>query len=663
MRKFLLVFLFLLPLVAVYAQQVFVIDSIKEEYQLNAENILIYEDRTNTLSIQEVSKKNFLSLKQLPRDKRKPSYTYWFKQAIINKTDQDLSLIFLPFITRFDSLEVFISTKSTAFIKSFEKLIYPKYISLHYDTPHCKILFKKNQPIYIYAKINSRVSELGYVGLFKTELSFINNELHYFHYRVATYPFYAIAWVIAVFCIISYFVLKNKAFLFYALYISFLFLPYTTDMLSVVIHPSFKEIGGGTTFLSLLAPHFYLNFIRLFVNTSAIIPKLDKIIVKWLYLVLILSPFFILDIYIFGLHLYIVNTMLFISLLIIYLISFILTFYFRKSRIITFFTLGNLLVIFIPIFNQLSFRTNPVPIYEIGMVGQIIVFFIGLAYHLKSSEDEKRKIQEENIKLQQEISQQLEEKNEELAIQNELITSERQKSEQLLLNILPAEVAEELKEKGYTEVKHYENTSVLFADVKGFSTLASKVSPQELIKELDATFSQMDKIIAQYNLERIKTIGDCYMCAGGVPHRNTTNPIDITLAALAIQNWMFEERQRRNGDFWQVRLGIHSGELVAGVIGKTKFAYDVWGNTVNTASRMESGGEVGKVNISETTYQLIKDFFDCTPRGAIEAKNIGFIDTYFVDRIKPPLSVNGEGKIPNETFEELKKEKFSISSH
>lgn len=235
---------------------------------------------------------------------------------------------------------------------------------------------------------------------------------------------------------------------------------------------------------------------------------------------------------------------------------------------------------------------------------------------------------------------------------------ERQKSERLLLNILPAEVAHELKEKGITEVKDFDNASILFADVKGFSALAAKVTPQELIKELDATFTKMDEISMQYGLERIKTIGDCYMAVAGIPQPNSSNSVDITLAALGIQKWMNDERVARNGDFWQVRLGTHTGELVAGVIGKTKFAYDVWGSAVNLASRMESGGEVGKVNTTEYTKNLTNEFFEFKFRGELEAKNIGKVNAYFVDRIKAEFSADTEGFVPNEKFWTLYKEKF-----
>lgn len=242
--------------------------------------------------------------------------------------------------------------------------------------------------------------------------------------------------------------------------------------------------------------------------------------------------------------------------------------------------------------------------------------------------------------------------------QKQEIEANRVKIESLLLNILPKDVAEELSLKGTTETKYYEHTTILFADVKGFSSMAKDITPQQLILELDATFGKFDDIVHQHNIERIKTIGDCYMCTGGVPKRNRTNPIDVTLAALEIQKWMADEKAKRNGSFWEIRLGIHSGDLVAGVIGKTKFAFDVWGNSVNTAARMESGGEVGKVNISEATYEYIKDYFMFTPRGKIDAKNIGMIDTYFVDRLKPEYSKDEEGFIPNDIFLEYIKNNF-----
>lgn len=241
---------------------------------------------------------------------------------------------------------------------------------------------------------------------------------------------------------------------------------------------------------------------------------------------------------------------------------------------------------------------------------------------------------------------------------NRIIEAERAKSEKLLLNILPKEIAQELKEKGESEVRLFPHTSIMFADVKGFSKYAGKVTPQVLVNELNLMFTQMDNYTMEHKMERIKTIGDCYMAVAGCPEANTSHPVDVCLVALKIQHWMEEEYKKRNGNFWQVRLGIHTGELVAGVVGKLKFAYDVWGGAVNTASRMESGGTVGKVNISATTYEYVKDFFDCSYGGEIEAKNIGIMKTYFVENIKAELSDNQQAVIPNQRFKDLYQARF-----
>lgn len=264
------------------------------------------------------------------------------------------------------------------------------------------------------------------------------------------------------------------------------------------------------------------------------------------------------------------------------------------------------------------------------LVGLGMVFFI--AFSLYRGQQKQKK---SNILLQ---------------LKNTEVEKEKQKSDNLLLNILPKEVAEELKEKGNTEVRYFESITVLFADVKGFSSLATKISPQKLIEELNTTFSMMDEISIRYGLERIKTIGDCYMACGGLPNPNKTHAIDVVLAALNIQQWMAEEKERRNGDFWEVRLGMHTGEAVAGVIGKTKFAYDVWGNTVNVAARMESGSLVGQVNITENTYNNIKFYFECEFREEVEAKNIGKIKAYYVKRLKPEYAINETGTVPNDFF-------------
>lgn len=220
---------------------------------------------------------------------------------------------------------------------------------------------------------------------------------------------------------------------------------------------------------------------------------------------------------------------------------------------------------------------------------------------------------------------------------NKVIEGEKALSEKLLLNILPEETAKELKEKGSATPKHYDMVSVLFTDFKGFTKIAEKLTPQELVEELNQCFLEFDMIIDKHNLEKIKTIGDAYMCAGGVPAANDTNPSDVVMAGLEIKQYMEDLKKKReaNGeDYWELRIGIHTGSVIAGVVGKNKFAYDIWGDAVNTASRMESSGIPGKVNISGTTYDLIKNQFDCIHRGKIQAKNKGEIDMYIVEQVK-----------------------------
>lgn len=217
---------------------------------------------------------------------------------------------------------------------------------------------------------------------------------------------------------------------------------------------------------------------------------------------------------------------------------------------------------------------------------------------------------------------------------NIILDKQKVEIEELVLNILPAEVADELKFSGVATPRYYEKVSVLFTDFKGFSKIAESLSPTQLVSELNEFFVAFDHITDEYNLEKIKTIGDAYMCAGGIPKENDNHPLDAVRAGLAMQEFMKTNNEKRikNGKIpWELRAGIHTGSVVAGVVGEKKFAYDIWGSTVNISSRMESNGEAGKLNISASTYELIKKEYNCSYRGKIYAKNIGDIDMYFVE--------------------------------
>lgn len=223
----------------------------------------------------------------------------------------------------------------------------------------------------------------------------------------------------------------------------------------------------------------------------------------------------------------------------------------------------------------------------------------------------------------------------ELAEKNKVIQEEKRRSDELLLNILPEEVMHELKAHGKTQARNYSRATVLFADIKEFTKISERLSPDEVVEALDTYFERFDKVIEKYDIEKIKTIGDAYVCAGGIPTKNEDNPNLVVRAALECMeevNKLRAERNKQGKQTFEFRFGIHTGQLVAGVIGIRKFAYDIWGDTVNMAARMQQEGEVGKINISGDTYELVKNNFACIHRGKQEVKNKGQVDMYFVEK-------------------------------
>ncbi|WP_396637464.1 adenylate/guanylate cyclase domain-containing protein [Maribacter sp. R77961] len=215
------------------------------------------------------------------------------------------------------------------------------------------------------------------------------------------------------------------------------------------------------------------------------------------------------------------------------------------------------------------------------------------------------------------------------------LRKEKEISEKLLLNILPYETTLELKKNGFAKAKDYNVVTVLFTDFVNFTKYSEGLNSQELVTEIDFYYSAFDKIISKYEIEKIKTIGDSYMCAAGLPVKNFTHAKDAVNTALDIRDFVEEIKRKRikeNKHYFDIRIGLHSGPVVAGIVGIKKFAYDIWGDTVNIASRMESSCEAGKINISKATYQLVKQDFECMHRGVVEVKNKGKIDMYFVER-------------------------------
>ena len=219
---------------------------------------------------------------------------------------------------------------------------------------------------------------------------------------------------------------------------------------------------------------------------------------------------------------------------------------------------------------------------------------------------------------------------------NKIIETEKDRSENLLRNILPDETALELKEHGKVQAKKFESVTVMFTDFKGFTRYSESLSPEELVQAVDYFFSKFDAVMDKFGLEKIKTIGDAYMCAGGLPFPTEDHHLKVVQAGFEIAQIMEDAKKNTEGGIMNIdiRIGINTGPVVSGVVGTRKFAYDIWGDAVNVASRMESMSEPGKINVSENTYQLIKDIYECEHRGQIHVKNKGMMDMYFVHGLK-----------------------------
>lgn len=295
----------------------------------------------------------------------------------------------------------------------------------------------------------------------------------------------------------------------------------------------------------------------------------------------------------------------------------------------------------------------------------IIVVLVALfvLYRVRKSIDKERrqqvrlemKIAERTRELRK-MNEKIQQQKGRLILQTEELEREKDKSERLLNNVLPKETASQLKKDGRSAARDFSKVSIMFTDFVGFSKIAEEMDAKDLVSILDMHFRKFDDIIEKNDLEKIKTIGDAYMCAGGVPIRNKTNPINTTLAAVQIKYYMldFKEQQLKLGKpYWKLRIGINTGAVSAGVIGTKRYAYDIWGNAVNRAQRMEQLCEPEKIAVSQDTFDHIEPYFECKKIGKILTKSGIKIMMYEVISIKPELSVNGMGIEPNKSFHKL----------
>lgn len=239
-------------------------------------------------------------------------------------------------------------------------------------------------------------------------------------------------------------------------------------------------------------------------------------------------------------------------------------------------------------------------------------------------------------------------------VAEESLLAEKERSDQLIHNILPAAIAKELTETGSVQPRFHQSVTIGFTDFVGFTKRAEKLAPRALVDELNVFFTKMDEIAARQDIEKIKTIGDSYMCAAGLGGTEKDHPVRACLAALEMQDFCKRQNtQREKIDQlpWDMRIGIHTGPAMSGIVGKHKFSYDIWGDSVNIAARMETSCEPGGVNISENTYQMVKNYFECVPRGSVEMKSKGAVPMYFVSGLKPEYAADGSGWRPSEKLQ------------
>jgi class 3 adenylate cyclase len=463
--------------------------------------------------------------------------------------------------------------------------------------------------------------------------------------RVLNAIFYGAVSIMFLYNLLIAFSLRTKD---YVIYVSFSFLfiwfnffsdgyAYETILAGLPNHDRWIRILVLPVMLS-----SYLLFARVYLKSALYTPKIDLIYyLFWTLLVFTYIPGVF-----FGLWSMTRSSMIIVTLFaMVFVFISSIACYNRGYKPAIYFILANTFLIISSILYSLNladllkidFLVRTVEYqFQLSCVLEIGVFSLGLANRIKVAEKGKTEaqvrvivalleneviIKDQNFRLEEKVK----ERTIKLAKTLKEVENEKVKSEQLLLNILPNVVANELKERGQATPQYFEQATILFADFVNFTHFAEQQTPHEVISKLNDLFLIFDEICEQNNLEKIKTIGDCYMAAGGLPISNTTNAKDCIKAAIEILNAL------KGTTDWAIRIGIHTGPIIAGVVGKHKFAYDIWGDAVNIASRAETASESNRINITKSTYELVKDEYKCTYRGKINTKNKGKMDMYFVE--------------------------------
>jgi class 3 adenylate cyclase len=476
--------------------------------------------------------------------------------------------------------------------------------------------------------------------------------------------YFGFVFLIIIYNLVLFITLGDRNYLYYILYITFtaLLMAEHAGINALLWGNKFHFVWNRGPMILSIASLFFLAFSKSFLETGKHTPRMHAVINYLFVPILCLNIVF--NLLNKNLYASVSNQLVGFVILISMSINAIAVYRngFRPARFYILacsFYFSGAVIFILKTFAVLPYNYFTTNAMEIGSAFEMMLFSISMADRINIFKKEKAQAQKDLVQSLQENEKLITEQNKTLEIKvtqrtselqhtlaalevsqqdlqqkNVMITREKDRSENLLLNILPYETAQELKENGSAAAKFYDNVTVMFTDFKDFTSITEKMEPIELVAELDKCFKAFDSIMDKHDIEKIKTIGDSYMAAVGLPVTDEAGVIRIVKAALDIQAFMLlynAERTKYNQQVFDVRIGIHSGPAIAGIVGSKKFAYDIWGDTVNTASRMESSGETGKINISGTTHALIKDHFRCTYRGKIAAKNKGEIDMYFVE--------------------------------
>jgi len=612
------------------------LDSIDKVYHLS-DYFKIFKATEKEYAIKEVAHPafdtNFIFPTTLALEE---GFTYWGKVMIKNELSSSNAttrwILALDWVN--EDTEIFTQNKMGGIttVKRTGNVI-PRskksdlYFSNFFYASKVQLNFPMGESTTLYLKLNDHPGR--HISNFDCTLSRLSpDEFNTQTFRLGFLClFFGMVSIMAIYSFILYFFVKDKSYLFYALYLVsiFLFHFYAFGFIKTQatwLFPNNLMLTYAFSTLKYWIVIFYVAFISSFLNLKKNLPFWYKTFQVIIYIGMVS---FVID----NIFLYLNNYTETVSLLLtaIYLTILLLTtpiFFYQLYKIKLpqgyFILLGVSAMMFgaaslIPSMIAGSFETEGLFRLQGGIIVEIIIFSLGLSYHQRKKE--------------REAQQNLERERAHKALQK--LSAE---NEALLLNVLPVDVANELRKDGKSKARYYEHLTVLFTDFVNFTTFSENSSPADLVAELDYLFSSFDEIIQQYGIEKIKTIGDAYLCTGGLTTSNSQIN-EVIQAAIDIRNFIeaYKKTAQSKGlPSMDIRLGIHIGPAIGGVVGNKKFAFDIWGDTVNVAARMESHSEIGKINVSQAIRDnAASELFHFEHRGKMEVKNKGLMDMYFVE--------------------------------